>query len=107
MFHIMIARNENIYIPPTPGKLFTSNHGRVSYHEAWVAKSFETMKGAQEALENIDQWFAIDGQSHSWLDCDNVYCLTGEGKVNDIFKEDRHIKYVAFIDDTFTKGKEN
>lgn len=101
MFHIIMTREEKIYIPPISSRIFTGHFGQKQYYENWIVKSFNTRKEAEEALKNIDEWFYINGIKRGWFDTSNVYCLTGIGKSTHVHKENRHIIYEAFIDDNF------
>lgn len=101
MYYIIVSRHETFYRKPEYGHIFTQNGGMQHRHDRWIIQTFDDLKKAKEALQRINEWYKIDGHKHEWHDTNGVYCLTGEGKMVEFFKNNEHITYLAFIDDEF------
>lgn len=103
MFHVIMSRIENEYVQPKYGYRFSNgNGGQRVYYEKWIARSFDSLREAEEALNRINLWFSIDNDNHEWTFFRQPgYTLTGEILRTDVFKDDRHIIYEAYVDDIF------
>ena len=103
MYYIIMSKSESFYKKPKPGFIFTNTGCMQRHYKCWIVQIFDSLKDAKDALERIGEWYEIDGRKYEWHDTTGVYCLTGEGKQIDLFEGDKHVKYEAFIDDSFTK----
>lgn len=99
MYQIIMTRNERIYVEPRYGIVFGYNGGQLNYYEKWSLKTFKTLNEAENALNEINKWFQIDGRTFdNWHKIGGVWSSTGEGIRLDYFKENRHIIYEAYIE---------